>query len=81
MYDGEIGRELVFVFETRSGTYSLRLEAVELYSYFADFAAERKTVLAERGLELSFLPEKERAVVQLDRMQFQRVMENLIENI
>ena len=73
--------ESLFLFSKLDlGRIPFRLEAVELYSYFADFAAERKTVLAERGLELSFLPEKERAVVQLDRMQFQRVMENLIEN-
>lgn len=73
--------ESLFLFSKLDlGRIPFHLEPVELYSYFADFAAERKGVLAERGLELVFLPEPGRAVVRLDRMQFQRVMENLIEN-
>ena len=56
------------------------LEPVEIYGYFADFAEDRKSFLAERGLELCFQPEHRQATVLLDRIQFQRVLENLLEN-
>ncbi len=73
--------ESLFLFSKLDlGRIPFHLEKVELYAYFADFAAERKGILAERGLELDVQTDGGTAVVWLDRIQFQRVLENLIEN-
>ena len=73
--------ESLFLFSKLDlGRIPFHFELVELCAYFADFTADKKSVLAERGLELCFRPIDGPLWVQLDRMQFQRVLENLIEN-
>ncbi|WP_196593360.1 sensor histidine kinase [Pectinatus sottacetonis] len=62
------------------GSIPFHFEIVEMYSYFADFAADKRELLEERGVKLLFLAEKNNLPVRLDRIQFQRVIENLIEN-
>ena len=56
------------------------MERVSLRDYFADFAAENTERLAERGLILHYSPPAGPAWTAIDRMQFQRVIDNLLEN-
>lgn len=73
--------ESLFLFSKLDlGRIPFHFEAVEMYSYFADFAAEQSEELAERGLQLHLEAPQEQAVVQLDRLEFQRVLKNLLEN-
>lgn len=73
--------ESLFLFSKLDlGRVPFHFEHVELSAYFADFVAERQVLLAERGLMLLYEPMEGKAVIQMDRMQFQRVMENLLEN-
>ena len=73
--------ESLFLFSKLDlGRVPFHLEKAEMYAYFADFVVEQRHNLAERGLELRLQTDDSQAVVQLDRLQFQRVLENLIEN-
>lgn len=62
------------------GRVPFHLETVDLAAYFADYTAENQAAYAQRGLQLEFSGTGCRALVQIDRMQFQRVVENLLEN-
>lgn len=62
------------------GQVSFMMERVSLRDYFADFAAENMERLAERGLILHYSPPAGPAWTAIDRMQFQRVIDNLLEN-
>ena len=62
------------------GQVSFMMERVSLRDYFADFAAENTERLAERGLILHYSPPAGPAWTAIDRMQFQRVIDNLLEN-
>lgn len=62
------------------GHVPFTMEPVSIYRYFEDFTAERKDSLQQQGLLLTLTGEKTDAVVSLDRMQFRRVVENIIGN-
>ncbi len=62
------------------GQVSFMMEKVSLRDYFADFTAENADRLAERGLILHYSPPAGPAWTAIDRMQFQRVIDNLLEN-
>lgn len=62
------------------GQASFTMEPVSLRDYFADFTAENTARLAERGLILHYTPPSGPARTAIDRMQFQRVLDNLLEN-
>lgn len=62
------------------GQVSFTMEPVSLRDYFADFTAENTARLAERGLILHYTPPSGPARTAIDRMQFQRVLDNLLEN-
>lgn len=55
-------------------------EPVDMCAYLQDYAAEQQEHLYERGLSISFAAAVPHAVVLLDRVQFQRVVENIVEN-
>lgn len=62
------------------GQVSFTMEPVSLRDYFADFTAENTARLAEWGLILHYTPPSGPARTAIDRMQFQRVLDNLLEN-
>ena len=62
------------------GQVDFALETVSLRDYFADFTAENAPLFSERGLILNYEAPTEEARVRIDRMQFQRVIDNLLEN-
>ena len=62
------------------GQVDFTLETVSLRDYFADFTAENAALFSERGLILNYAAPTEAARVRIDRMQFQRVIDNLLEN-
>ncbi len=73
--------ESLFLFSKLDlGRIPFHCEAVCLYEYFHDFAMERKTLYAERGLDLAFTGEPNEVKSLIDRLQFQRVVENILEN-
>ena len=56
-------------------------ERVAIVDYFTDFVEEQKKAYARKGLTLSFRSRAETAVfVTVDRLQFQRVVDNLLGN-
>lgn len=65
------------------GHVPFRWEKVNMSRYFEDFTTEQKPILEERGLDLSytnFVEDNADCVVWIDRLQFGRVVENIIEN-
>lgn len=62
------------------GGIAFQHELVDLIRYFEDFSTETSSLYAERGLYLSFTADCTAAPVYIDRIQFQRVVENLLEN-
>lgn len=75
--------ERLFLFSKLDlGRMEFRLESVRLGDYFSDYVAENADNLLSRGLRLTFQnhsTDRER-LVRIDRVQFQRVLENLVEN-
>ena len=61
------------------GRIPFHLEPVVLQDYFKDFVAEKCQELRERGIDLKFQGQST-ACVSIDRMQFQRVIDNLLTN-
>lgn len=73
--------ESLFLFSKLDlGRVEFCLEAVRLHDYFTDYVAENGDRLLVRGLRLAFQSHSENFKVRIDRMQFQRVVENLVEN-
>jgi signal transduction histidine kinase len=62
------------------GRIPFTMEPVPIYRYFEDFTAERKDALQQQGLSLTLDSKNTEVVVSLDRMQFRRVVENIIGN-
>ena len=62
------------------GQVDFTFETVSLRDYFADFTAENAALFSELGLILNYEAPTEAAQVRIDRMQFQRVIDNLLEN-
>lgn len=55
-------------------------ETVDICAYMEDFAAEQQEQLARRGLLVTCEINIKQALISIDRTQFQRVVENIIEN-
>lgn len=76
--------ESLFLFSKLDlGRIPFNLERVGLADYFTDFYNEQKPLLAEKNINLSLnieLPENSSGAVNIDRMQFQRVIDNLLGN-
>lgn len=73
--------ESLFLFSKLDlGRLPFHRETVCLYRYFEDFTLENRAMLAERGLDLTFTGDNTPACAVIDRMQFQRVVENLLGN-
>lgn len=62
------------------GRVDFRLEPVSLNAYFADYVSENAERLRAGGLQLVFQSNGADLPVLIDRVQFQRVVENLVEN-
>ena len=72
--------EQLFLFSKLDlGQVSFSLTPVSLSSYMEDYTGENRQRLSERGLDLTCRTTG-RSCVQLDRAQFQRVVENILEN-
>ncbi len=56
------------------------LEKVDLRRYFVDYFNEQRSIWQERGLSLSLHLQVAKAWVQVDRLQLQRVIENICKN-
>ena len=73
--------ESLFLFSKLDlGRVEFCLEAVPLHDYFTDYVAENADRLLARGLRLTFQNHGAKVQVPIDRVQFQRVVENLVEN-
>lgn len=55
-------------------------EPVDVCAYLADYVEEQNEALRQRGIAVTFHAGIEHAVISLDRIQFQRVVENIIGN-
>ncbi|MCR5175621.1 MAG: HAMP domain-containing histidine kinase [Anaerovibrio sp.] len=65
------------------GRIPFNMETVALCDYFTDFYNEQQPFLAEKNLYLSLelaLPDDDHGLVYIDRMQFQRIIDNLLTN-
>ena len=76
--------ESLFLFSKLDlGRIPFNLEYVPLRDYFTDFYNEQKPLLAEKNINLSMemnLSNEDEGLVSIDRIQFQRVIDNLISN-
>lgn len=73
--------ESLFLFSKLDlGRVDFHLENVDIYAYFVDFVTEQATALAEQGLQLSLQGQVRHNLIRLDRLQFGRVVENLLGN-
>lgn len=55
-------------------------EVVDICAYVTDYVTEQRDLLAKRGLQVTVCQQLPQALVSIDRSQFQRVIENIIEN-
>lgn len=63
------------------GRLQFNIESVDLVSYFEDYCCEMKIQLKQMNVQLSFVNLfSGKAEVQIDRVQFNRVLSNLIDN-
>lgn len=62
------------------GQTAFCLVPVSLRDYFADYVGERREALAEKGLLLSLRNTDESVTVQIDRVQFERLVDNILSN-
>ncbi len=64
------------------GRVPFHLERVNIRDYFIDFTTEQRPFYAEKGLDLTLNTSglKEDTFIQIDRMQFQRVIDNIFGN-
>ncbi len=63
------------------GRIQFNIESVDLVSYFEDYYSEMKVQLKQMNIQLSFVNLcSGKAEVQIDRVQFNRVLANLIDN-
>lgn len=55
-------------------------EEVDIKAYVADYVGEQGPIYEQQGLAVCFASSVDKAVVRLDRIQFQRVLENVLGN-
>lgn len=57
------------------GQIPFHWEAVDIKAYVADYVGEQAPLYESQGLAVRFVSAVDQAVVRLDRIQFQRVLE------
>lgn len=62
------------------GQVQFHWENVDVCGYLADYLEEQAEPFRRRGLVIHLTDTMHHAVIAMDRMQFQRVLENIIEN-
>lgn len=63
------------------GRIEFHMETVELGGYFEDYCSEMQNRLSQQNMQLSFSNQcSSKAYVEIDRMQFHRVLSNLLDN-
>ena len=62
------------------GQIPFHWEAVDIKAYVADYVGEQAPLYESQGLAVRFVSAVDQAVVRLDRIQFQRVLENILGN-
>ena len=62
------------------GKIEFHWELADVCSYLSNYVDEQKEYFRKRGLDISYTATVTKAVVRMDRIQFQRVVENIIEN-
>ncbi|MBR1730298.1 MAG: HAMP domain-containing histidine kinase [Selenomonadaceae bacterium] len=62
------------------GRIELQLKPVVIYDYFVDFVADKRSYFAERNLNLTLTGKPITAKVEIDYLQFSRVVENILNN-
>lgn len=62
------------------GQVPFHWEKVDICAYLQDYVDEQAPQYHREGLELTFATSVSQAVIKLDRVQFQRVIENIIGN-
>ena len=63
------------------GRLPFHFEKVDLIAYFKDFTTEQSPLYKDRGLDLSIeYTDKEPAFTFIDRMHFERVVRNILNN-
>ncbi len=73
--------ESLFLFSKLDlGRIPFTMENVLCYRYFEDFVQEEAPLMAERGMTLHLLGKPTKTKIAIDRMQFRRVLENLLSN-
>lgn len=76
--------ESLFLFSKLDlGRIPFNLEAISLKKYFTDFYTEQYPILREKNLVISLdiqLTDNDPATVNIDRLQFQRVIDNILSN-
>ena len=71
---------LFFFSKLDLGRIEFHTEPVAIYNYFNDFVDEKKLYFAERGLNLNLTGEIISAKVEIDYIQFVRVVDNILNN-
>lgn len=74
--------ELFLLSKLELGKIAFHWEHADLVSILRQYVSLQAETLRDQGFSLSFVNEtgKESARVQLDRIQFQRVLDNLLSN-
>lgn len=73
--------ESLFLFSKLDlGRIPFTWENVLCYRYFEDFVQEKAPLMAEQGMTLHLIGTPTTAKIAIDRMQFRRVLENLLSN-
>lgn len=73
--------ESLFLFSKLDlGHLPFHLETADICAYFRDLAADLQPLLTEKGVQLETQVLEKPVFIKLDRVQFQRVVENLLEN-
>jgi signal transduction histidine kinase len=62
------------------GTVPFHYETVDLTAYFRDYCEEMAPQLLQKKMALSFIAQCPKAPVRIDRVQFGRVVANLLDN-
>ena len=73
--------ENLFLFSKMElGRVEFKLEKINLYDYFSDFIADKQEIFLQRNLQIKLCENKKIPAVKIDRLQFERLVENILEN-
>lgn len=62
------------------GQVPFHWETVDICAYLKDYVQEQAPHYRQQGLAVAFKPAVEKAAIRLDRVQFQRIIENILGN-